>query len=124
MDLSVILAEETEDYADVTDREFGGACVKRLFVGEIIGRLTRSLPLSRPEGPPSMSLASPRLHSVKHRLVNQHPPQRTPYNILEPRLNEAPLAAFPRPARPTAICLAQASAEWVALRACAMAPVK
>jgi hypothetical protein len=55
--------------------------VKRLFVGEIIGRLTRSLPLSRPDGPPSMSLASPRLHSVKRRLVDRRPPWRTPYNI-------------------------------------------
>jgi hypothetical protein len=32
------LAEETADYADVTDRKFGGAYFKRLFVGEIIGR--------------------------------------------------------------------------------------
>jgi hypothetical protein len=42
------LAEETADYADVTDRKFGGAYFRRLFVGEIIGRFIRSLPLSPP----------------------------------------------------------------------------
>jgi hypothetical protein len=34
---------------------------------EIVGRLTRSLPLTRPSGCPSMSLDSRRLHSVKRR---------------------------------------------------------
>ena len=35
---------------------------------EIVGRLTRSLPLTRPPACPSMSLSARRLHSVKRRL--------------------------------------------------------
>jgi hypothetical protein len=39
------------------------------FEPDIVGRLTYSLPLARPAARPSMSLASLRLYSVRHRFI-------------------------------------------------------
>src|SRR5262245_64338779 len=68
--------------ANVSRRIF---LLKRLFFFHLVGRLTRSLPLTRPPTFPSVSLASPPLHSVKRHSNVSSCKRRLiqgPYNLL------------------------------------------